>query len=219
MKCLKTKALITAIVSFSAIPAVQAQYGYRMKLTIESARVSGASDHSNFPVLISLTDSVLATTGADGGNVENPNGWDISFRASDGITKLDFEVEKYTSSPGSGTLVAWVRIPTLSTSADTDIYIYYGNPDVACSQENPAGVWGANYKGVWHLNEDPTGPAPQFADSTFNRNHGTAGSIPPGNPPTSDVGKINESLAYDDNPSFELSHIAGQRTTHTLEVA
>ena len=42
------------------------------------------------------------------------------------------------------------------------------------STQNASGVWDANYKGVWHLSQNPTGTAPQIRDSTANAYNGTA---------------------------------------------
>jgi hypothetical protein len=116
-----------------------------------------------------LTDDCSAP---DGGHVENPNGYDITFSASDGATQLDHEVEEYD--PASGTLVAWVRIPVLSASVDTVIYVYYGYSGVTSPTENPTAVWDNHYVGVWHLKEDAvgTGAANLYTDSTANANHG-----------------------------------------------
>ncbi|MBL8824901.1 MAG: DUF2341 domain-containing protein [Planctomycetia bacterium] len=33
----------------------------------------------------------------------------------------------YPSTPGQGKLVAWVKVPTITNSTDTEIYMYYGN--------------------------------------------------------------------------------------------
>jgi hypothetical protein len=140
---------ITLVLSLAFISVVEAAwtFNYRKTITIDSSKVTG--DLTNFPVLVSLTNDMELRTTVDGGNVQNANGYDIIFRANDG-TDLDFEIEEYTSAGGGATLVAWVRIPNLSSTVDTDIYIYYGNPDVTCSQGNPAGVWDSNYTGVWH---------------------------------------------------------------------
>jgi hypothetical protein len=163
------------ILSLSFASSAQAawSFDYRKTITIDSSEVT--ADLTDFPVLISLTGDMDLRTVGDGGDVQNANGYDINFRASDG-TMLDFEIEEYTSTAGGATLIAWVRIPNLSSSVDTDIYIYYGNDGVLCSQENPAGVWIADYEGVWHLREtvtdeatDSTGP---HIDSTSNSNDG-----------------------------------------------
>src|SRR3989344_5479846 len=115
-------------------------WGFRKKLTIDYTKVSGGADLTNFPVLVSLTDLNLTKAQSTGN--------DIVFTSSDGSTKLDHEIEKFTQS--SGELVAWVEIPTLSYTANTIIYIYYGNPSVT-SQQNKTGVWDSNYIMVYHL--------------------------------------------------------------------
>ena len=49
---------------------------------------------------------------------------DLRFTASDGVTPLNHFTESYTP---SGSATVWVEIPTLATSTDTEIYMYYGN--------------------------------------------------------------------------------------------
>jgi RHS repeat-associated protein len=135
----------------------------RKPVTIAHGQVSGSSNLTNFPMLFSVTDSNLAASAQANGN-------DILFTASDGVTKLNHEIELYTSSTGH--LIAWVQIPTLSPTADTTIYVYYGNAS-APNQQNATAVWDSNYKGVWHL---PNGTTLTAADSTSNGNNGTIGS-------------------------------------------
>ena len=53
-----------------------------------------------------------------------------------------------------------------------------------------------NYKGVWHLKEDPADAAPQFLDSTSNPNDGTASSLLTANQVP---GQIDGSLSFDDS--------------------
>src|SRR3989337_1053519 len=109
---------------------------YRKAITIDYTKV-GAGPHTNFPVLINITDANLQT----GAQADFD---DILFTSSDGITKLDHEVESYTS--GTGALAAWVEIPSLSSTANTVIYMYYGNA-AATAQQNITGTWNANYSG------------------------------------------------------------------------
>ncbi len=87
---------------------------------------------------------------------------DLAFTAADGTTALPFEVESY----GAGTLVAWVRVPTLGPS--TQIYLYYGGP--ALDLQDPAATWASDLA-VWHLGD--SGPA---KDST---SHGHVLQTPP----------------------------------------
>ncbi|NVM54331.1 MAG: DUF2341 domain-containing protein, partial [Candidatus Helarchaeota archaeon] len=122
---------------------------YRKKITVDHNKA--ISNQYNFPLAIELTDTDIK-------NKAQADGDDIYFTSSDGVTKLAHEIEHYN--PSTGKLIAWVKIPTLYSSTDTVIYIYYGNPNSE-NQENPQGVW-SDYKGVYHLNEN-TGDA---TDST-----------------------------------------------------
>src|ERR1039457_7514194 len=85
---------------------------------------------------------------------------------------LNYEMEEYD--PVHGQVIAWVRIPTLSHTADTVIYVFYGNPNIIASQQNPIGVWNSNYTAAYHLANTGTGVA---TDSTVNGNSGTLTSI------------------------------------------
>jgi len=135
----------------------------RKAITIDHTKVSGASNLTNFPVLISLaSDTNLQALAQSNGN-------DILFTASDGVSKLNHEIESYSSS--NGKLNAWVQVPSLSPTADTTIYIYYGNA-AAANQQNKAAVWDSSYRAVIHLADNTATPA--VTDSTSNGNNGTA---------------------------------------------
>jgi predicted glutamine amidotransferase len=113
---------------------------FRKPITIYHSNVT--SDLTNFPVLVNITDSDLATKAQVDGD-------DIVFTDPSGL-KLDHEIEYYNGT--SGLLVAWVKIPSLSSTEDTTIYMYYGNPD-ALNQENTQQVWDADYMMTQHFNE------------------------------------------------------------------
>lgn len=141
-------------------------YSYARTIAIDHTKVVN-SDQTDFPVLISGTFPHLATV-ANGGHVQNASGYDIVFTAdAGGLSRLDHEIDSYD--PVTGTASFWVRIPTLSYTADTPIYMWYGNSNVVASQENKPGVWRNGYSAVWHLSGTPVSPL----DSTGN----TSGSI------------------------------------------
>ncbi|MCK4919255.1 MAG: DUF2341 domain-containing protein, partial [Candidatus Pacebacteria bacterium] len=170
-------------------------WSYRKAITIDNTKVPN-TDQSNFPILISHTDPVLKHT-SNGGKVTDLQGDDIIFTASDGNTKLDHEIEKYDNSTGE--IIAWVKVPTLSSSTNTTIYIYYTNSSITTSQENISGVWddggSNNFKMVQHLSEDPSTGAPQSIDSTQYNNDGTSGgTMTSGDQVT---GRIDGSLDFD----------------------
>ena len=136
----------------------------RKSITIDHTKVTGSSNLTNFPVLVSVTDANLATV-ANGGYVGLPDGSDILFTASDGVTKLAHEIESYNAN--TGLMIAWVNVPTVSPTGDAVIYIYYGNSSAA-NQQNAPGTWNANFEGVWHL---PNGTTLNADDSTSNANN------------------------------------------------
>jgi hypothetical protein len=147
-------------------------YGNHRAITINHANVPN-TDQSNFPVLISGTYSYLANT-ANGGKLRNANGYDIVFSSdAAGMNLLSFEREKYVATTGE--VEFWVKIPTLSHSADTTIYMWYGNASVSADTAAPAQVWDANFKGVWHL---ANGSTLSGADSTSNGNNGSLVNSP-----------------------------------------
>jgi hypothetical protein len=147
-------------------------FNYRKEITVDHLQLGSScgSDLTDFPLLVKIeNDSDLQTT-ANGGHVEYVSGNDIIFRDGDG-NQLDHELEVYDGT--NGNLIAWVRVPTLSSSAATSIYLCYGNKAVLGTTENPAAVWDSNYQGVWHLQESPPDGAAEHADSTSNNNIGT----------------------------------------------
>ncbi|MFW9903504.1 MAG: DUF2341 domain-containing protein [Candidatus Thorarchaeota archaeon] len=159
-------------------------FRYRKNITIDSIKV--VTDLQDFPVLIDLYDSDLhLDVQADGD--------DILFTDSSG-TKLDHELEYFNQTYNSthAHLVAWVRIPMLSSTTNTIISMYYGNSGVG-SQENPQGVWDSDYLAVWHFNEDVIDEDSGILhyDSTINTNHG----IQDGNDDES--GKIGDGQSFD----------------------
>ncbi|MGD9036657.1 MAG: DUF2341 domain-containing protein, partial [Syntrophobacterales bacterium] len=161
----------------------------RTPITIHGYQVSGTSGSlTNFPLLVSIENDPELRTIENGGKVFSDGGYDIVFRADDGTTGLDHEVEHYDGA--NGTLVAWVRIPSLSKSADTLIYMYFGNCSVTTPSENPEGVWHDDYKGVWHLKENGAGSADEYRDSTQYGNHGQGGEGDSLFVPTQVSGKI-----------------------------
>ncbi|MHA2334888.1 MAG: DUF2341 domain-containing protein, partial [Candidatus Hodarchaeales archaeon] len=174
-------------------------FRYRKTVTINASEVSGSGNLINFPVLVNLTDANLQDT-----DKVQVDGDDIVFTDASG-TKLDHEIEYFNQSTGQ--LIAWVRLPSLSNTSDTNITMYYGNNAVN-SQENPEGVWDSNYKGVWHLSEDPTGTV---YDSTSNNHDSTSyGSMTSGDQV---AGQVDGSLDFDGTDDYiQWSNTIAQST-------
>ncbi|MHA2197470.1 MAG: DUF2341 domain-containing protein [Promethearchaeota archaeon] len=145
-------------INISSAPLNSNFFEYYKTIIIDHNKINGASNLVNFPLLISILDSDLK-------NDVQGNGNDIRF--ANETDWLDHEIEVFNQSY-DGTyaqLVAWVRIPSLSPSTDTPIYMYYGNSTMG-SQENPSGVWDDNYEFVLHMNQDPF--SSDILDSTSN---------------------------------------------------
>ena len=141
------------------------------------------ADLNDFPLMFSIYDQDLK-------DQVQSEGQDIAF--SNGTDWLAHEIETFDQNynPNYAKLVAWVRIPFLSGSADTIIYMYYGNSTMA-PQQNPIGVWDDNYAGVWHLNQAPGDP---IEDSTSNNHDGTTYNMQ-----TDDLvsGQVGQGLEFD----------------------
>ena len=117
-------------------------WSYRKNLSLNGSQINGTL--TDFPVLISITDSDLASKSL-------PSGYDILFTGSDGTTRLQHEIELYNSTTGQ--LVAWVKVPSLSPGASQELFMYYGNNESA-PQANKTGVWTNNYILVYHFNDN-----------------------------------------------------------------
>lgn len=139
-------------------------------ITIDHTQ-AGSADTSNFPFLFRSTLAPLKTT-ANGGDVTSASGYDLVFCSDAGLTTpLDFEIESYDGA--TGTFLAWVRVPTLSHTSDTVLYLGYGKSSITTDQSNRTGVWDANFGAVYHFGSTLTVggyPADTRQDSTANAN-------------------------------------------------
>jgi hypothetical protein len=124
--------------------------GYEKLLTIHANKVTAAL--IDFPVWIQLTDADLAAHAT-------ASGTDIYFTDAGG-TALSHEIQNWTQSGGQ--LGAWVKLPNVSSTADTTFYLRYGKSAGAPAPDSAA-VFSKNFVSVWHL-ETPTS-ALAFADA------------------------------------------------------
>jgi archaellin len=163
----------------------------RKELTLDHTFVT--STLTNFPVPVDISsDTDLAAHAQNDGD-------DIVFTDSAGV-QLSHEIEYYNGATGE--LQAWVKIPTLSSSTDTIIYLYYNNTG-CINQQNPTGVWDSNYKSVWHLKETGTGVAGEYLDSTSNNNDGWGGDgVANSVPSFSASGKVDGANDFDGSLDF-----------------
>jgi len=166
---------------------------YRRSITIDPDKLgdSCAGDMAGFPVLVTIENATSLKSVANGGHVGNGSGYDIAFTDAGGAP-LYHEVERYDAA--RGTLVAWVRVPTLSASGATVIYMLYGDSTVSAPAARPGSVWDDNYKGVWHLNQASTNSPGEILDSTAGANNGQSFNMEAGDRTT---GRIADALDFD----------------------
>ncbi len=158
---------VWAIMAVPVVPFIVVdEFGYRKQITIDRTKVgvpgTTATTLSNYPMLLNIVDPDLRTI--PDGYVQNANGYDIMFRGvNDAVCGgpgtnpcvLSYQVEKYVAA--TGTLVAWIRLPSVNTNAaasDTSFYIYFGNSAITESMQDVTGVWDSNFQAVWHLSDN-----------------------------------------------------------------
>jgi hypothetical protein len=146
--------------SADAVPGAwySVDWSYRKPITIATGQVR--ADLAHFPVAIVTVDPDLAARA-------RPDGNDLVFTMSDGVTKLPHELERYGA---GGALAGWVTVPMVAAAADTTLYLYYGNP-AATSQQDATTTW-SDFRAVWHMADTP-GPSGALRDSSPSMNTGT----------------------------------------------
>jgi hypothetical protein len=175
---------------------------YRKQITINHVMVQ--NDLINFPVLINLPyDNDLKLHAQTDGD-------DLVFTDTAG-NKLAHEIEAYNNSFSQ--LTAWVKIPSLSSTIDTMIYLYYGNA-LCSNQQNLLGTWDNNFLMIQHLNETYSTTTDHFKDST---SHAHDGTLVGGNGLNIVDGKIGKALNFNgattkltlvDSPDFTTPNSA-----------
>ena len=168
---------------------------YRKKITVPAGNIPIRLDE--FPLLVDFTDSDIQTNARS-------DGFDILFTSGDGFTRIPYERESYASAMGR--LLAWVRVPTLWPQRDTEFYVYYRFP-ASNDQQEANGVWGQDYKAVWHMNEDPgPGGSDEILDSTATDSHGQAEiSMTPADLVPGQIGRGIQFDGGDDYISFAIN--------------
>ena len=150
-------------------------YLYRKKLTLNTTNyISGSSNLTNFPVLLEIVDTDLRTgTGSD--KLKSSTANDIAFtdatETQNTATELSYQLESYDAS--TGTIRAWVRIPTLNKSTNNTLYLYFGSTNPAAHPADST-TWTSDYKAVFHFNESTYSGSAGAIKNGKGSNHGTA---------------------------------------------
>jgi hypothetical protein len=128
-----------------------ANYVFTMPLTLNSVSMGLTASLSNFPYLVSISDPSLISSTCNSA-VQFPSGPSYDFAFYDPVAGAEapYQVVKYD--PVAGTLLAWVKIGTLSNSANASLSFLYGS-STANTANTPANVWDANYVAVYNFDE------------------------------------------------------------------
>jgi len=160
-------------------------YTTRKKITIDKSKID--ADLTDFPVLVKLTSSNFDFSKA------NSDGFDLRFTSSDGTTLLKYERERHDAT--NKLAEYWVKIPSISSTANTIFYLYYRVEDTDDGAD-PTNVWDSNFKGVWHMKDLTTST---IEDSTSNNNDGTKKAA---NEPIQADGQIAKAQSFDGTDDY-----------------
>ncbi|MHA1482829.1 MAG: DNRLRE domain-containing protein [Candidatus Heimdallarchaeaceae archaeon] len=189
----------------------------RIKITADNTKVDANLSH--FPLTFKLGTSV----GIGNDDVScvfdelttNDNRKKIAVTKSDGTTELYVEIEQWDDANEKAVLHAGLSGDTLSSSADTDYYLYYdkdhadNTAKVGDTNSTPAeSVWDSNFKMVQHLADGAD--TSHTYDSTSNDNDGTKKGA---GEPTEIAGQIGQ--AQDFNGSDEYVILSEPPSTST----
>jgi len=181
---------------------LSSDWQYRKKITIQGQ--SGAG--TNYQVLLKVGESSGASGydfhveghSANFPNDQNQSG-DLRFTKSDGITLLNFWVEKVEGTSPNRVAYCWVKI-TDNLDNNVDIYCYYGNSnaDNVSSITNTFIREISNLKGAWHCDENS---GDTIEDSSGNNYDGTKHGA------TWTDGKFGSALNFDGDDYVDLGDI------------
>ncbi|MHA2143485.1 MAG: LamG-like jellyroll fold domain-containing protein, partial [Candidatus Thorarchaeota archaeon] len=184
-------------------------FQYRKDIIVDYTLVD--ADLTHFPLLVDLIDPDFH----DAQKVQS-DGDDILFVQNGIVAAHEVQAFDRNYDSSNGQLIAWVKV-NLSSTVDTTITMYYGNPLIG-PQERPSEVWSDDYMGVWHLEESPTGALHEIDDSTSYENDGTAEGSTLGYASTTSA-KVGSGLSFDEvddlirmNDSSSLDSVASSGT-------
>jgi hypothetical protein len=201
-------------------------FSNRVMLTIDHNDINAPL--TNFPALVYLSTS----SGRNNDDVSfvfdelqsDANRYKIAITTSDGLTQCYVEIEKWNDASEQAWL--WVKVPAISNSTDTILYLYYDSTSadnttyVGDTNSVPAEmVWDSNFALVQHLGENTT----VVHDSTVNNNDETN---PPPEPPSpgyiratyNDPGIMDGSYSFSSGSRIQMAHSTSLDITENITV-
>lgn len=153
----------SAFFTYYTTSSFQSSKVFKLNTTPSGANVTG--DVSNFPLLLRITGSTILD-GVQGSGTDAPA--DIRFLDGDGVTWLDYQVERWDRSLDSAEV--WVRVPTVEGNyAGHTITMYYKQAASVTVVDGQCASCvfqtSNNFVSNWHFNTSGTGARP---DATGN---------------------------------------------------
>lgn len=172
----------------------------KAKLTLDSSQL--AANVTDGVVVITKSHLNQAPLNAepldsDSSYPAQANGGDLRFSSDEaGSTVLDYYLHKWTqdTNPANGECEIYVKVPTQSASADTEIWMWW-EPGGSIVSESSTSAFPSSLITLLPLDEDPSGGAPQMLDLTSNNvDFTSAGSMTSGD---SVAAKVGNGLDFD----------------------
>jgi hypothetical protein len=177
----------------SASALTLADGGWERTATLTIARPS--ANLTNYPLLITESNLPSEVFDADGTYPAKADGGDIRFSSDQfGVTELAREIVSFSTDndPANGKAEIWVKVPSVSSSVNTLIYVWYYNPSAGdylrTDTYGSNNVWVADFKMVHHMNGSSYA---NLLDSTLNASNITGES---GTPNYDQAGKIGKGI-------------------------
>ena len=183
---------------------------HRIEITIDHTKID--SSLTNFPVMLKISsDSGIGSRDVSAVFDEltsDANRKKIAVTTANGTTQCYIEIVRWDDADELAYL--YVKVPAVSSSADTHLYLYYDSTHadnttyVGDTGSTPAqNVWDANYVSVHHFAQSGNGTAGEYKDSTANGHNGQGGSSTgKGNPTLVTDSQFGYAQSFDGNNDY-----------------
>lgn len=199
----------------AAICAGANGYTFCQSLILDHTKVPG--NLTNYPAVFCFDATIgvnclenskqLATVSNGGFLQDTTNGFDFIVTSDAGGTvPLSYEAAIHNLTTGAAEI--WVKLPSVSSTVDLTIYLFYGNAAVMTDQSHPTLVWDANFLAVHHHNQlsGTISTAPDSTSNGFTLSDYSAGV---GGPPVGTSGEIGGAAGM----RFDYLNYAGPYTS------
>lgn len=145
-------------------PWLSSNWSSRIEISVDPASIPSGEALEGFPLLVALDGARAAEVFTNA----RPDGLDLVFTNTDGVTVLPHEIVEYD--PGFERAELWVYADEISADRDR-FYLYFGNPDTINALPYGAS-WDSSYLAVYHFQDNPADGT--LGDSTWRRSNGSA---------------------------------------------